>query len=72
MKTKMNRKKKKKKKKKNEEKLKGYTNKSYCILFFLWPYRDVDGIILRLLRQCSIGPYSNTNRVTLSCNNLKK
>ena len=27
-------------------------------LGFLWPYRDVDGII-RLLRQCSIGPYSD-------------
>ena len=25
---------------------------------FLWPYRDVDGII-RLLNQCSIGPYSD-------------
>ena len=27
-------------------------------LGFLWPYRDVDGII-RLLRQSSIGPYSD-------------
>ena len=27
-------------------------------LGFLWPFKDVDDII-RLIRQCSIGPYSD-------------